>query len=442
MLWNLLSLLLILILLVYSVSKWKLHPFIALILAAIALGFSLGMGGKQSLEVLLEGFGNTMKWIAIVVILGAFIGEVLSETGAAQRISKAVVKRTGEKKLPWAMGITGYLVSIPVFVDVAYIILQPITEALSVKSKRPVLVLGLALTAGLTVSHTLIPPTPGPLVVASLLKVDLGKMLLINLGVGGLAMAAGILWASKACKNQWLEYDQKLLAQKKEIDTETEHANIPVIMDLLPILVPILLMAAGGFLELEEGSYSQEILAFISTPIIAVLIGAFIAFLQFNRTSGKAEFNRLVEQAIVKSALVIMITAAGGAFGNIIRESGMDASLSDFFISYPALGIMLPFLLAAVLTTATGSITVSLIGTASILGPMASEMSYSPEIMAALIGCGSFCVFHANSSFFWLLNRLHDVPVHILYKTYTPQSAVMGFSGLMLVLCLHFLGLA
>jgi GntP family gluconate:H+ symporter len=167
MLLNLSILLGLLFLLIFSISKWKIHPFIALILIALALGMALGLGGQQTVEVLLKGFGETLHWIAIIIIMGAFIGEVLQETGGAFRISERIVKWAGEKKLPWAMGLTGYLVSIPVFVDVAYILFQPVTESLSVKSKKPVLYIGLSLAAGLTVSHTLIPPTPGPMAVAS-----------------------------------------------------------------------------------------------------------------------------------------------------------------------------------------------------------------------------------------------------------------------------------
>ncbi|MEM6633425.1 MAG: Na+/H+ antiporter NhaC family protein, partial [Bacteroidota bacterium] len=151
--------------------------------------------------------------------------------------------------------------------------------------------------------------------------------------------------------------------------------------------------------------------------------------------------SELVDAAIVKSALVLMITGAGGAFGYLIRESGIQNSLSEFFLTLPYLGFVLPFLLAAVLTSATGSITVSLIGTGSILGPMVGSLGFSPELLAALIGSGAFCVFHANSSFFWLLNRLHEVPVPILYRTYTLQSLVMGLSGLVGVLVLMSLGL-
>lgn len=441
MLIDLLLLTIILLLLIISVSRWNVHPFTALILAGISLGLCLGLGGSHTVEVLLKGFGNTLQWIGIVVILGAYVGEVLNATQGAIRISNKIVKWTGKKKLPWAMGITGYLVSIPVFVDVAYIVLQPITEALARKSKRPVLVIGLALTAGLTVSHTLIPPTPGPLAVASLLEANIGRLLFINGFVGIVAMAAGILWASKYCKKFRLPYDDKIERRMDATSESNEVSNIPLLVDLLPILVPIGLMAIGAFDQKQETLLS-EVLAFVSTPMIAVLVGAIIAWGQYYFFSKreKRSSGSLMEQAIVKSALVIMITGAGGAFGYIIRESGMQDALGAFFSGLPFLGFLLPFVVAAILTTATGSITVSLIGAASIVGPMASTMPYSPEIMAAMIGCGSFCVFHANSSFFWLLNRLHEVPVPTLYRTYTVQSLVMGLAGLVAVAVLWMLG--
>ena len=150
--------------------------------------------------------------------------------------------------------------------------------------------------------------------------------------------------------------------------------------------------------------------------------------------------NRLVEQAIVKSALVIMITGAGGSLGYVIKQSGIQNEIVEVFNNFPILGMMLPFVVAAILTISTGSITVSLVGTASMLGPMMDSIDLSPEIVAALIGCGSFCVFHANSSFFWLLNRLHEVPPNILYRTYTLQSLIMGLSGLIAALILILFG--
>ncbi len=431
-----------LLLLIFSISKWKVHPFIALILIALALGMSLGIGGEKTVEVLLQGFSETLRWIAIIIILGAFIGEVLQETGGAFRISNSIVKRVGEKKLPWAMGFTGYLVSIPVFVDVAYILLQPVTESLSVKSKKPVLYLGLALTAGLTVAHTLIPPTPGPMAVAALLEVDMGRMLFLNLIVAAFAMTGGVLFVIYFVKNTWLEYDHKLQEEAKieEKDFSVQLQSGNLFFDVLPILTPIVLIGSGAFMELDKTSSLGSFFAFISLPLVAVFIGAFIAIFQLKSADKKSTINRLVEQAILKSALVIMITGAGGSLGFVIKQSGIQNEIVEVFSAFPFLGILLPFIVASLLTISTGSITVSLVGTASMLGPMVDSLPISPEMTAALIGCGSFCVFHANSSFFWLLNRLHEAPPNVLYKTYTLQSLIMGFSGLVGVLLLKLIG--
>ncbi|NJB85952.1 GntP family gluconate:H+ symporter [Lewinella marina] len=435
----------VLLLLIVGISRWGWHPFITLLLAGLALGVCSGLGGRETVDLLAEGFGNTLQWIAVVVILGAFVGEVLRETGGALRISTAVVRLFGERFLPWAMGLTGYIVSIPVFVDVAYIVLQPVTEAIAARSRRPVLVIGLALTAGLTVSHTLLPPTPGPLAVASILEADLGRMILINAFVGLCCLAGGVLWATYGCRNVWIAHDDRIEAEQsaEQLVAPPGDRLRGAWFDLLPIVVPILLMAAGSFRPDLGGDWVDEWLIFLSTPMIAVLIGAGVAAWQYrNRRQPGPSLGNLVEQAIVKSALVIMITGAGGAFGYLIRAVGIQDSLAEAFTLLPWIGFFLPFMVSAILTTATGSITVSLIGAASIVGPMQPVLPYSVEVTAALVGCGAFCVFHANSSFFWLLNRLHDVPVPVLYRTYTVQSLVMGMSGLIGVGVLYFLGLA
>ncbi|GGZ40083.1 gluconate permease [Echinicola pacifica] len=437
-----LTLILFLVLLIFSISKWKVHPFVALLLTGIGLGLTMGLGGEGTITILLEGFGDTLRWIAIIVILGAFIGEVLQETGGAFRISSRIVSWVGKKKLPWAMGMTGYIVSIPVFVDVAYILLQPVVESLSGKIKKPVLYIALSLTAGLTVSHTLIPPTPGPMAVASLMGVEIGNMLLINLFVALFAMTGGILFVIYFCSKSWIPYDQTLQTQQNsQVPDSTHQKNQSIFLDLLPIIIPILLIGLGSLIPTDTAHFISPALNFLSIPMVAVLIGAAIAAYTYIRKVSQSSLNKMVEQAIIKSALVIMITGAGGALGQVIRATGVQNELISLFSDSPLLGALLPFFIAAILTTSTGSITVSLVGTASMIGPIASTLPVSPEISAALIGCGSFCVFHANSSFFWLLNRLHQVPPQVLYRTYTLQSLVMGLSGLIGVFILLFFGL-
>lgn len=431
-----------LFLLILFISKFKLHPFLALIIIALALGISLGLGGVRTVEVLLQGFSETLRWIAIIIIIGAFIGEVLKETGGAFRISNRIIKWSGKKKLPWAMGFTGYIISIPVFVDVAYILLQPVIESLSVKSKNPVLYIGLSLTAGLTVAHTLIPPTPGPLAVASLLQVDLGRMLLINIIVALFAMIGGILFVKFFVSNTWLEYDQKISKNSADSDINQSVSNNEgrFILDLIPILIPILLIGAGSFIKLDNGTPASAILGFLTTPLIAVMLGAVLASFQIRSADKKSTLNRLVEQSIIKSALVIMITGAGGSLGYVIKETGIQNDIVHVFSQFSFLGVILPFAVASLLTISTGSITVSLVGTASMIGPISANLPMTTEITAALIGSGAFIVFHANASFFWLLNRLHEVPPKVLYRTYTLQSLVMGLSGLIGVLILISLG--
>ncbi len=292
------------------------------------------------------------------------------------------------------------------------------------------------------VSHTLIPPTPGPMAVASLLQVDMGRMLMINLMVAACAMAGGVLFVIYFVKNAWLDYDKKLAERTTTDDTKTvdKLASGHLFFDILPILIPILLIGSGAFLNFSEDSLIGAIFNFISLPLVAVFFGAFIAIFQLKSADKRSTINRLVEQAILKSALVIMITAAGGSLGYVIKQSGIQDEIVTVFSAFPFLGVLLPFIVASILTISTGSITVSLVGTASMLSPIVDSLPVSPEMTAALIGCGSFCVFHANSSFFWLLNRLHEAPPNILYKTYTLQSLVMGLSGLLAVLFLWLLG--
>ena len=177
---NILLLLTVVILLVLSISWWKIHPFLALLIFGLIYGIGSGLNPIESVDLLLEGFARTLKWIAVIMILGAMIGEIANETGGAERIAHATLNLSGKKRLPFAMGLTGYVISIPVFVDVAYIMMQSVTEALAVKGRRNILVVGLSLVAGLTATHALMPPTPGPLAVAGILDAQLGRVILIN----------------------------------------------------------------------------------------------------------------------------------------------------------------------------------------------------------------------------------------------------------------------
>ncbi len=440
---QLLILLLCVVLLLLSISRWNVHPFLALLAVGLLFGIGSGLGAVNSVDLLMEGFAKTLKWIGVIMILGAMIGEISNETGGAEQIARSTLKLSGEKRLPFAMGLTGYVISIPVFVDVAYIMMQTVTEALAAKSKQNILGVGLSLATGLTATHALMPPTPGPLAVAGILDGQLGRIILINTFVAFSAMAGGLAWAMFYCRNVELPYDAEI--RKKYAGTEsreiTAERSDSTLLALLPIFVPLVLIAISSFISSDQSGTWIVCVRFLGTPLVALSIGVLLAMLQYGRNFSMTKISNVAERSIEKAALVIMITGAGGAFGHIIKNSGVTETISVYASDIGAVGFLFPFVLASIFTTTTGSLTVSMITTASIVAPLMPALGISAEMTAALIGSGSFCVFHVNSSFFWLLNRLHNAPPAILLKTFTVQSLCMGLGGLAAVLVLKLCGL-
>jgi len=229
--------------LVLAIVKLHVHPFLALLCAGLFLGLATGVPMDKTLDSLLDGFAGTLRWIGIVMVLGAVIGEILTETGGSFRIAESTLRLVGERRVPFAMGFTGYVIAIPVFVDVAYIMLQPITEMLAVKSKRTIIVTGLSLTAGLTATHALLPPTPGPLAAAGLVQANLGKVILINAFVAALSVLGGLLWVLFACAKIELPYDRSIRDKvfRKEATPEEASQRPSLILSLVPIFLPLCL---------------------------------------------------------------------------------------------------------------------------------------------------------------------------------------------------------
>ncbi|MHC4165812.1 MAG: GntP family permease [Planctomycetota bacterium] len=430
--------------LILAIVKLHMHPFLALLCGGLFLGLATGMPMDKTLDSLLGGFAKTLKGIGIVMVLGAVIGEILTETGGSFRIAESTLRLTGEKRVPFAMGLTGYVVAIPVFVDVAYIMLQPITEMLAVKSRRTIIVTGLSLTAGLTATHALLPPTPGPLAAAEAVGANLGKVILINAFVAAFSVIGGLLWVLLACGKIELPYDRSIREKilRKEASPELVSQRPGLIFSLGPILLPLFLITLASLSEVDSLAIAKNsVIQFLGSPVIALLIGLALASFSLKKGSRMQQLRSIVDRSIGKAAAVIMITGAGGALGGVIQASPIESDVSTTIASLGMPGLLLPFILAAGLTTATGSLTVSMVTSASIVYPMLGSLNVSPEMAVALIGAGSFCVFHANASFFWLLHRLHNIPPNVLYRTYTLQSLCMGLCGLLAVIILRIVGI-
>ncbi|MDB4293444.1 GntP family permease [Maribacter sp.] len=419
------------VLLIVAITVLKVHPIPALLITGLILGLASGGSVAVVTESLLSGFGNTLKWIGLVILFGTLLGEILAVTGGADVIADSVINVFGIKRLPLAMAVIGFLVGIPVFVDVAYLTLLPTVIALSRKSGHSVLVLGLSLASSLTVAHALIPPTPGPLAVAAILETDIGGMIPINITVGLFAVIGGLIWIAFNIKNLAIPLP------KEGVQTEQVKGAIQGFKRVLPfaaLLIPLVLMGTGNVF-----SGDNPLITFIKNPVWALLIGVVFALPLLERKDFSKKLNHYFQTSGAKSATVILITGTGGAFGQVIKDTEIVNTLLPEAGGLAAFGIILPFLLSFMFTTVTGSITVSLITTASIMAPMVTNGSLSPELTAAAIGSGSLGIIHVNSSFFWLFKEVHEIGTTKLLKTFSTLSAVVAISGGLMVFLLYYL---
>ncbi|TMM55773.1 gluconate transporter [Maribacter algarum] len=418
------------VLLIVAITIFKIHPIPALLIAGLILGLASGSSVETVTESLLGGFGNTLKWIGLVILFGTLLGEILAATGGADVIADSVIKVFGIKRLPLAMAVIGFLVGIPVFVDVAYLTLLPTIIALSRKSGHSVLVLGLSLASSLTVAHALIPPTPGPLAVAAILETDIGGMIPINVIVGLVAVLGGLVWIQFNKKNLTITLPIEVI----HYETKNSIKGFKRVLPFAALLIPLVLMGMGNLF-----SGDNPFVAFIKNPVWALLIGVVFALPLLDKKDFSKKLNDFFQTAGAKSATVILITGTGGAFGQVIKDTEIVNALLPEAGELTAFGIILPFLLSFMFTTVTGSITVSLITTASIMAPMVTNGSLPAELTAAAIGAGSLGIIHLNSSFFWLFKEIHNIGTTKLLKTFSTLTAVVSISGGLMVLLLHFL---
>ena len=418
------------LLLIVAITIFKVHPIPALLIAGLILGLAAGSSVEVVTESLLSGFGNTLKWIGLVILFGTLLGEILAVTGGADVIAESVIKLFGIKRLPLAMAVIGFLVGIPVFVDVAYLTLLPTIIALSRRSGHSVLVLGLSLASSLTVAHALIPPTPGPLAVAAILEADVGEIIPLNVIVGIFAVIGGLIWIKFNVKKFAMPHHYEMTVD------EEKKSNITGVKRFLPfiaLLAPLVLMGTGNMFPGDNA-----VISFIKNPVWALLIGVVFALPLLKRKDFSKKLNEYFQTSGSKSATVILITGTGGAFGQVIKDTAIVSSLLPDTGGLAAFGIILPFLLSFMFTTVTGSITVSLITTASIMAPMVANGSLPAAFTAAAIGAGSLGIIHVNSSFFWLFKEVHELPVSKILKSFSLLSGVVAISAGLMILALYF----
>ncbi|EAR14061.1 GntP family permease [Robiginitalea biformata] len=440
-----LLLLLSVVLIILMTAKFNVHPFLALLGAALFFGLFSDMSLQMVIQSINDGFGGTLGKIGIVIVLGVIIGAFLEHSGGAFKLAEIILKIIGRKRVHAAMGIVGFIVSIPVFADSGFIILNPLNKSLTKRAKLSIVGTATALILGLMISHVLVPPTPGPIAAAGIIGADVGLVMLVGLIIGALALVLAVILCKKLGERYYIDPNPDI--DEAEIQEKIKQAP-SALKSFLPILVPIVLIVGKSLLEFnlpegQEGAAWVRLMLFIGEPVVALLIGMLISFLlpkKFDRkllsTSG------WVGKAMGDASNIILITGAGGIFGTILQNSGIAGTLADS-LSTANLGIWLPFLLCAAIKTAQGSSTVALITTASIIAPMLGSLGFETAIDKALvvsaIGAGAMVVSHANDSGFWILTQFSGIDVKTGYRVYTFGTLVVGTFAALLVFAASFI---
>jgi len=428
------------IFIVLMTAKYKLHAFLVLLLAAYFVALFSGMPIKGSVSLIANGFGHTIGYIGIVIACGTIVGTILEKSGGAFSMADAVLKVVGKSKSPLAMGITGFIVSIAVFCDSGFVILSPLNKALSKQSKISLAIYAMALSTGLYATHTLVPPTPGPIAAAGLLSADLGTVIVLGLIVSIPAAIVGYFFATKYASRFKIESDitetyDELKKKYKKLPSATSA--------FLPIVVPIVLIIFKSIADFPShvfGTGTAKIaLDFIGNPNTALLIAVFVALFGLAPNFKKEVIGTKgwVGIGLTNAAIIILITGAGGSFGAVLKASPLIPIIKQMPLSH-SMGILLPFIIAAVLKTAQGSSTVAIITTSAIIAPILGPLGLASPIGRALavmsVGAGSMVVSHANDSYFWVVSQFSNMDVPTAYKTQTLATLFEGVTALIVVL--------
>ncbi|MBW8199340.1 GntP family permease [Flagellimonas abyssi] len=423
---------------VIATVKFKMHPIFSLTIAAIASGFFLGMAPKSIMSTMVEGFGNTLSGIGLVIAFGTVIGIYLERTGSTQVLANSILGIIGLKRSPLAMNLAGFVISIPVYCDSGYIILSSLNKAISKKTGIPVLVFAIALATGLYSAHVFVPPTPGPLAAAAILDADLGMVLIFGLLVAIPVSISGYFWARFIGKS--LQEDETLETAETK---EEVPSTVKPFQAFLPLLVPIILIALKSVADypthpLGDG-WAFSVLGFLGSPVIALLIGVFFAF-ALGRKVPSEEKKDWVPEAFKQAGAIVLITGAGGAFGAILRTMDI-ASIINLESSTGVGGLLIAFAVSAVLKTAQGSSTVAIITTSAIVAPLLETfglVSITDKALAVLaIGAGAMTVSHINDSYFWVVSQFSNMKVKTALRGHTLGTLVQGVVGILMILMIY-----
>ncbi|HYQ58465.1 MAG TPA: gluconate:H+ symporter [Draconibacterium sp.] len=427
-------------LLLFMVLKLKISAFISLLITSIYVGIVAGMPLYQVTQAIQDGMAGTLGFVATVVGLGAIFGQMLESSGGAESLAHYLIKKFGTDKASWAMVITGFIVAIPVFLDVGFIILVPIIYALSRDTKRSLLYYGIPLLAGLAVTHSFIPPTPGPVAVADIINVQLGWVILLGVIIGfPTAVIAGPVWGKYISKKMHIEPPEDFNLVKEKAYDENNLPSFRLIAFVIAIPLFLILINTFTGLAVAKGMLEKTIitdtLEFLGHPFCALIIATLIAiyFLCIKRGMDRQKILDLSTKALGPAGIIILITGAGGVLKQILVDSGIGKIMAESMANSALPPILLAWILAAVVRVTQGSATVAMITAAGIIAPVMGEFGLNdPQraLVVLAIASGATLLSHVNDSGFWLVGKYFGMSEKQTLQSWTVMESIIAFCGL------------
>lgn len=428
-------------LLLVLIIKFKVHAMLSILIGAIAIGLIAGMPFEEIVTAVDDGIGNTLKGIALLVGLGSMFGAILEASGGAQTLAVTMVKKFGDEKAAWALGITGLVISIPVFFDAGLIILIPLAFSLAKRTKKSSLFYAIPLLAGLAVGHAFIPPTPGPVLVATMLNVELGWVILVGVCCGFFAMiVAGPVWGAICGKKYYVPVPDQI-ANQEDIDESKLPSFASVVTIIMIPLVLIILKSVAGVVPALAGV--APLFNFLGQPFAALLIATLAAMFILGTRHGYTmpELEKILTKSLEPTGLILLVTACGGVLRYILQYSGLGEIIGNAVASINLPIVVVAFLVAALVRICVGSATVAMTMAAGIVAAMQEIASLSPMYLACVVAAvagGATVCSHFNDSGFWLVRSLIGLDEKTTLKTWTIMETLVGGTGFIVALIISF----
>ena len=419
-------------LLLVLIIKFKIHAMISILIGAITIGLVAGMPFSEIVLAVNDGIGNTLKGIALLVGLGSMFGAILEASGGAQTLAVTMVRKFGDEKAAWALGLTGLVIAMPVFFDAGLIILIPLAFSLAKKTKRSTLFYVIPLLAGLAVGHAFIPPTPGPVLVATMLNVDLGWVILVGILCGTVAMiVAGPIWGSICGKKYMVPVPEHVANQEDFDESKLPKFGTIVPIILIPLVLIILKSLAGVVPAMAPVA---SIFTFLGEPFVALLIATVVAMFVLGTKHGYSleELEKIMTKSLEPTGLILLVTACGGVLRYVLQYSGLGDLIGNAVASINMPIVVVAFVVAALVRICVGSSTVAMTMAAGIIAAMPGIADLSPLYLActvAAVAGGATVCSHFNDSGFWLVKSLVGIDEKTTLKTWTIMETLVGVTG-------------